>query len=143
MFIRASCYEDTGFNLSYFLLWEDVDFCFRVRKKGWRVTIASRARAWHQGGGRTWGKAIPTYFWARNRIWFCRRWGNPVQACLVWLWIATMIIPRIFLIDCFKHRSLDRTRSILYALAHGVMQLPLANAPLLDEPRPARWLRRR
>src|SRR2546422_5281459 len=34
MFIRASCYEDTGFNLSYFLLWEDVDFCFRVRKKG-------------------------------------------------------------------------------------------------------------
>lgn len=142
MFIRASCYGETGFDLSYFLRWEDTDFCYRVREKGWRVAIASRAKAWHQGGA-----TLPTagasasYYAARNRIWFSRRWGTAAEACLVWLWIAAMITPRIFLADCLKRRSLNHTRSTLHALSDGLMTMPPANTVLPDEPRPARWLR--
>jgi GT2 family glycosyltransferase len=144
MFIRASCYEEAGFNLSYFLRWEDTDFCYRVRDKGWRVAIASRAQGWHQGGATLpVAGASASYYEARNRIWFSRRWGTPAQACLVWLWVAAMITPRIFLVDCLKRRSLNHTRSILHALADGVMTLPSDNATLPDEPRPARWVRRR
>src|SRR6266566_404777 len=144
MFIRASCYEETGFNLSYFLRWEDTDFCYRVREKGWRVAIASRAQAWHEGGATLPAAgAIAYYYGARNRIWFSRRWGSPAEACLVWLWIAAMITPRILLADCFKRRSLNHTRSVLHALADGLMTMPRADSALLGEPRPARWLRRR
>jgi GT2 family glycosyltransferase len=142
MFIRASCYDDTGFNLSYFLGWEDIDFCYRVRDQGWRTAIASGARAWHQGGA-TIPKAAASYYFARNRIWFSRRWGTPAQACLVWLWVAAMATPRIFLADCLKRRSLDHTRSTIHALVDGLVTLPSGNAVLPDEPRPARWLRRR
>jgi hypothetical protein len=114
-----------------------------VQKRGWRVTIASRARAWHQEGGTNWAKASPSYYAARNRLWFSRIWGNVGQTFLIWLWMATIVAPRILLADCFKRRSLDSTRSILHGLADGLMTLPSANTPLPDEPRPARWIRRR
>jgi GT2 family glycosyltransferase len=142
MFIRASCYYDAGFDLSYFLLWEDVDLCFRVRSKGWRVAVASRARAWHQKGGTNWANANANYYSARNRLWFSRRWGNPVHTTLVWLWIASMIVPRLLLADCLKGKGLNNTRSSIRGLADGLMNLPSGSAPLPDEPRPAKWLRR-
>jgi GT2 family glycosyltransferase len=142
MFIRGSCYADTGFNLSYFLGWEDIDLCYRVQAKGWRVTIASRAQAWHQGGA-TISRDSASYYYARNRIWFSRRWGTPAQACLVWLWVAVVTTPRIFLADCLIRRSLNHTRSTLHALVDGLVALPSGNAVLPDEPRPARWLRGR
>jgi N-acetylglucosaminyl-diphospho-decaprenol L-rhamnosyltransferase len=142
MFIRASCYEHVGFNLSYFLIWEDVDFCYRVRANGWRVAIASRALAWHQGGANraTLPAAVGAYYGARNRIWFSRRWGSRSEACLVWLWVAAIITPRTFLADCVKRRSFDRTRSALHALADSLIALPSSTAQLPCEPRPARWI---
>jgi GT2 family glycosyltransferase len=142
MFIRSICYRDTRFDVSYFLGWEDIDFCYRVRDKGWRVVIASRARAWHQGGA-SFRTGIASYYYARNRVWFSRRWGTPAHACLVWLWIAAMITPRLFVSDCLKRRSFDDTRSTLHALADGMISLPASNVILPDEPRPARWVRRR
>jgi hypothetical protein len=138
MFIRASCYEQVGFDLSYFLIWEDIDFCYRARSNGWRVAIASRARAWHRGAATIAGP-VGAYYSARNRIWFSRRWGSRAEACFVWLWVAAVLTPRIFLADCLKRRDLDNTRSTLHGLADGLIALPPPAAQLSGEPRPARW----
>ena len=138
MFIRALCHEQVGFNLSYFLIWEDADFCFRVRDKGWRVVIASRAQAWHRGGA-TILSSSSFYYAARNRIWFSRRWGTPRQAYLVWLWIAAVLTPRIFLVDIIKHRGTLATLSALHGLRDALKKLPIEGAVPVEEPYPARW----
>jgi N-acetylglucosaminyl-diphospho-decaprenol L-rhamnosyltransferase len=138
MFIRARCLEQVGFNLSYFLIWEDADFCFRVRNEGWRVVIASRARAWHQGGA-----TIPStrgyYYSVRNRVWFSRRWGTRSQAFLVWLLIALVLTPRVFLADIVKRRNIDNGLSVLRGLLDALKTLPGEDTVPIGEPYPARW----
>jgi N-acetylglucosaminyl-diphospho-decaprenol L-rhamnosyltransferase len=138
MFIRADCYEQVGFNLGYFLGWEDADLCFRARNKGWRVAIASRAQAWHRGGA-----TIPTvgsaYYFMRNRIWFSRQWGTPLQACLVWLWIATVLTPKILLGEAINGGGTKRTLSSLHALVDGLKRIPSDGTVSIEEPYPARW----
>ncbi len=138
MFIGAHCHEQVGFNKGYFLYWEDADFCFRARNKGWRVVVASRAQAWHRGGA-----TVPTigsfYYTMRNRIWFSRRWGTRLQASLVWFWTATVLAPKIFLGDCIKRRGLKRTLMALHALVDGIKNMPGEDTTPIGEPYPARW----
>ncbi len=138
MFIRASCYEQVRFDLSYFLCWEDADLCFRFRRSGWRVVIASRAQAWHEGCA-TIPSVGASYFSLRNRIWFTRRWGTRPEAWLVWLWGSAVLTTRVFAVDCLKRRNLDRTRSACHALVDGLKRLPSERAVPQAEPRPAAW----
>ena len=37
-----------AFDEKYFMYWEDVDLCQRVRNVGWSLDIEPRARAWHE-----------------------------------------------------------------------------------------------
>ena len=140
MFVRAACQEQVGFNLGYFLGFEDTDVCYRVRNSGWRVVVASHAEAWHQGGA-TIPDAGSAYYFTRNRIWFSRRWGSPLQACLVWLWIATVLAPRALVGDLIKRRGAARSLSVLHALVDGLKELPSENAVAIGEPYPEKWSR--
>lgn len=138
MFIRASSYDEVRFDLSYFLGWEDADLCFRFRRRGWRVVIASRAQACHQGGA-TIPRASSGYYSLRNRIWFVRRWGTRPEAWLVWLWGLTALTPRVLAADLLKRRNLDRTRSACHALVDSLSRLPGEQVVSEAEPRPAAW----
>lgn len=33
---------------NFFMYWEDVDLCFRMRRGGWKLSVASQARVWHK-----------------------------------------------------------------------------------------------
>ncbi len=138
MFIRASCYEQVQFDLSYFLAWEDADLCFRFRRSGWRVVIAGRAQAWHEGGA-TIPPVWSSYFYQRNRVWFTRRWGTQPEVWLVWLWAFAVLTTRVFAADCLKRRNFDRTRSACHGLVDSLKQLPSGLAVPDAEPRPAAW----
>ncbi|MEI7057883.1 glycosyltransferase [Nocardioides sp. CCNWLW239] len=69
-----------GFDEHYFLYWEDVDLCARVRAFGGRVTVVDGAAAVHAGGGtqRAEGSRAKSpayyYFNVRNRALFARTW---------------------------------------------------------------------
>ncbi|GGR48687.1 GT2 family glycosyltransferase [Nocardioides luteus] len=69
-----------GFDERYFLYWEDVDLCARVRAFGGRVAIIEGATAVHSGGGtqRAEGSRAKSpayyYFNIRNRALFARTW---------------------------------------------------------------------
>ena len=32
----------------YFMYWEDVDLCFRLRRAGWELAVADRTKVWHE-----------------------------------------------------------------------------------------------
>lgn len=58
----------------YFFGFEDLDLCLRARRRGWTTVLASRARAFHEGG-RSIGSTSPArlYFAARNHLLLARR----------------------------------------------------------------------
>lgn len=54
MAIRRSAFETVGgFDESYFLYWEEVDLCHRLRETGWKIHFSPVATVTHTGGAST------------------------------------------------------------------------------------------
>jgi len=54
--------------------YEDTDFCFRARSKGWKVMVSNSAKYYHVGGATFMTKGNFTQFFDRNREIFVSRW---------------------------------------------------------------------
>ncbi|HEV3270533.1 MAG TPA: glycosyltransferase family 2 protein [Candidatus Rhabdochlamydia sp.] len=75
IFVTKEAIETVGFlSKEFFLIWEEVDWCWRIRKAGYRCLFVPQARVWHkiscsfQGRGALWH-----YFYFRNRLVFLQR----------------------------------------------------------------------
>ena len=54
LMIRRDVFEAVGgFTSEYFMYAEDVDLCWKVAQKGWKVLYVKDARVYHHGGGST------------------------------------------------------------------------------------------
>jgi len=76
LFFRAVVARQIGLlDEAFFLVWEEVDWCFRARKAGWRSIVVPAARIWHKIGVSFGSESSPlrTYFSIRNELlWFSR-----------------------------------------------------------------------
>ncbi len=62
---------------SFFLLWEESDFCARAKKAGFQIWTAPQAKLWHKvSASFTGGKPHMHYFWWRNRLLYLSRNGK-------------------------------------------------------------------
>lgn len=58
----------------FFLFWEETDFCFRARRKGFDVRTAPSAKIWHKvSASFIGGKPHSHYFWWRSRLLWLER----------------------------------------------------------------------
>lgn len=78
---RRKALEDIGLlDTNFFGYHEDVDWCFRARKAGWRTVYVGTAIVYHQGSlscSPFYKNYIPVmYFLGRNAILFTRKHGN-------------------------------------------------------------------
>jgi GT2 family glycosyltransferase len=74
---RRSVIEEVGsFDESFFIYWDDVDWCTRVRNAGYRLKVFPELRSWHKGGIQTATSTVPTYYNMRNRVRFFSRYPN-------------------------------------------------------------------
>jgi GT2 family glycosyltransferase len=64
---------------TFFLYYEEMDWCFRGRKLGFRVVYVPQARVYHKGGASTGGEGRPLveYYQTRNLIYFMRKHAAP------------------------------------------------------------------
>jgi GT2 family glycosyltransferase len=83
LFVTAKAYTQVGgFDPAYFLLWEEIDWCFRLRKAGYQCLYVPKARLWHkisrsfEGGNRG---ALWQYYNFRNRLRFLQQHGTRAQ----------------------------------------------------------------
>lgn len=76
LFFRAEVARQIGLlDDRFFLVWEEVDWCFRARKAGWRNRVVAAAKVWHKIGVSFGSESSPlrTYFSIRNELlWFSR-----------------------------------------------------------------------
>lgn len=75
MLVRLSAVEASGpFDPAYFLYWEDVDLCFRLRESGYKSMMVPSARALHDLSRTTrHSSPLTLYYQTRNRLFFFRR----------------------------------------------------------------------
>lgn len=67
MLVSTAAYaEVSGFSEQYFLYYEEVDFCQRLRQAGYSILVTNAARSWQEPGNYT------PYFRMRNQILFCK-----------------------------------------------------------------------
>lgn len=77
LFLRAEVLAKVGgMAEEFFLLWEEIDWCWRIRKAGYTCMFTPTARVWHkisrsfEGGNRG---ALWQYYYYRNRLLFLKR----------------------------------------------------------------------
>src|SRR6185369_15464024 len=52
MLVRAETIQDVGeLDENYFFYSEETDWCFRIRKKNWKIWYITNAEIYHLGGG--------------------------------------------------------------------------------------------
>lgn len=77
LFIRAEALKKVGlFDAQFFLLWEEIDWCFRLRKAGYSCLFVPKARLWHKiSASFPEGNRGPVwqYYYFRNRLLFAKR----------------------------------------------------------------------
>lgn len=79
---RRSVVQSVGLlDESFFLYWEDIDWCMRVRRHGLRVVLDARIRVTHLGGASV-GRTAPDHYY-RSMIRFYRKWYGTPAACLL------------------------------------------------------------
>ncbi len=80
-YVPACCLMTTGaviaqvgvFDEHFFLYWDDIDWCVRVKDAGWRVVADPLVCALHKGGGVNATNTIPRYYYWRNKLRFFRK----------------------------------------------------------------------
>jgi GT2 family glycosyltransferase len=73
MFLRVRALEEVGYlKGDYFLYWEDVELCQRMKLTGWKVVYTPKTHIWHKVSVAAGGPGGETndYFLSRNRLAF-------------------------------------------------------------------------
>jgi len=70
LMIRAEAFREAGgFDEALFAHMEEIDLCWRLRRRGWRIGYTSAARVLHVGGGALgYGSPFKTYLNFRNSL---------------------------------------------------------------------------
>ncbi len=114
--IRREACEEVGFlDTDFFMYYEEVDFCWRCKKAGWRVFFEAQASIWHEGGGSS--NQVKTLTIRRTvrsmRHYFRKNVGS-------WTWLPLLLIV-----------SLDTVTHAIHALFTNRKPLAVLKAYLL------------
>ncbi len=113
LLVRRAVYERVGgYDPNFFLYFEETDWCARVRRAGFRIVYAPKAKIWHKGnigGASTTLSPERHYFLTRNQVIFVAR--NASRAHL-----------RRYLLWSLRTEAVDAARYV----KHGYLKHPLA-----------------
>ncbi len=110
MMVRSNMFQKVGlFDNDYFMYFEDVDFCYRVRLNGYRVMYTPLAVVYHKNAQSSGlGSPLQDYFITRNRMLFASKFlllrtkfaifreglknlGNPTRRLALWdFWVGKL-----------------------------------------------------
>jgi len=107
LFLRRRTLEELGLlDEGFFMYWEDADYCFRLRRAGWRLAVASSSRVWHKEQGSIGKKSalLDTYFNRSAMRFFARNAALPFLS--IWTGVSLRIAKRALRGDWKKVRAL-------------------------------------
>ncbi|HMI02545.1 MAG TPA: glycosyltransferase family 2 protein [Pedobacter sp.] len=96
MMVRRDAMDKTGLMAeNFFLYYEEMDWCDRIKRAGYEIWINTSATIYHKESLSV-GKnsALKEYFMNRNRILFIRRNAKTHQQLFFFLYFITFVTPR-------------------------------------------------
>lgn len=113
LFMHTSVPQTIGLlEESFFLFWEESDFCTRARRAGFEIWTAPQARIWHKvSASFIGGKPHMHYFWWRNRLLWIHRNCTPTEKRRLYI---RLIIPEMA--KNFKLACLKTAQAVLFRL---------------------------
>ncbi|WP_235161364.1 glycosyltransferase family 2 protein [Dyadobacter sp. CY351] len=96
MMIRREALEKAGgMAENYFLYYEELDWCERIRNAGYEIHVDLSALIYHKESVAV-GKrsALKEFFMNRNRILFIRKNGSPMQFLIFCCYFLLAVVPR-------------------------------------------------
>ncbi len=79
MLVKKEVFEKIGmFDEKYFLYLEDMDFCVRAKKAGFKITYIPQATVWHKNAAASGGSGshLQDYYITRNRLLFAFKFAK-------------------------------------------------------------------
>jgi len=115
---RKEILEDVGFfDENFFIYFEDIDLCFRIRKKGLKLLFLPQARVFHRGGATTLRKkTFSRYEYRKSQLYFYRKHNSSLSLFFLWvyLWLNFSFL---FLFGYLReHKSSDLRRQFFKLL---------------------------
>jgi len=98
---------------AYFLYVEEVDWCYRATKAGYKIVAVPESRIWHKVSSSTGGTKSPlsAYYMTRNRILFMRKHARIYHWPTFLSFFAMDILNG--LLSCAKHRDIKRAKAMI------------------------------
>lgn len=89
---RKDVLEKVGtYDENFFLYFEDIDLCYRMKKKGYKLLFLPQVRIFHKGGATTLRSKISSrYEYRKSQIYFYRKHNSRISLSLLrcYLWIS-------------------------------------------------------
>jgi GT2 family glycosyltransferase len=107
LLLRRSSLESVGpLDEGFFMYWEDGDYCFRLRRAGWKLATAGKSKVWHKEQGSSIKKSVllDAYFNRSAARFFVRH--APIPTISIGAGMGLRIAKRIFIGDWERARAL-------------------------------------
>lgn len=115
LFFRTEVVRRIGLlDEAFFLVWEEVDWCYRARKTGFRIVVVPPAKVWHKIGVSFGTESSPlrTYFSVRNELLWLNRHAPINQRVRAWVRNCRRLVPRFSI----SAGPAPRSKRLLWAL---------------------------
>lgn len=80
---REALEQAGGFDEDFFLYFEDIDLCVRMKDRGWKVLFVPQAEVVHLGGGATSAFAPSRYEYRRSQLLYYRKHCSALSRALL------------------------------------------------------------
>lgn len=114
---RRKVLEETGpFDERFFLYFEDIDLCYRIREKGWKLFFLPVARMTHSGGGSTSSvKALSRYHYRKSQVLFYKKHNSGLSLFFLRLYLR-LLFTFFFLLKKREKNERGYDRGSLFGL---------------------------
>lgn len=120
MLVSYELCETVGFfNQDYFTYWEEIDWCIRGKKAGFKTIYSHRAKIWHKCYGSDTG-ALSIYYMIRNRFLFMKLNETSLQRFTSTLYYFCYFFWKILFSLVLVRRDRTKLRSFVDGTLDGI-----------------------
>lgn len=132
MLLRAQAVRQVGLmDERYFLYFEDADYVQRFLKAGWTVAYVAGAEILHAPSSTIGFQSEGyVYYFARNRIWFMRRWARWYHFMVFMVYTVIVKLPGAVVVFGLIRRKPRLVRAFFRGVLHGMLGTQRGTEPM-------------